>query len=231
MLDSLTTPASRHGHGRTVAYAIACLLAGFTYVACSGNPNAPSAATGLDSPMLAAAHSHNAASEDKGYIEGWYKGDTVQLYYTKSFFCQEPPSSGAETNCEVGAPAEVAPRPGPIPTIYAIAAAGFLPDLTTLACRPGSPCLNHPAMLDLSRIGRGSSAPGVPHSHLVAERRAGWFNTVNIRVFDLNVWNEIAAAKSLDTVRRLQNDPDVGGRGLISQDTPTNIYFFIASWR
>ena len=29
----------------------------------------------------------------------------------------------------------------------------------------------------------------------------------------------------------LQADPAIGGRGLISQDTPTNIYFFIASWR
>ena len=55
--------------------------------------------------------------------------------------------------------------------------------------------------------------------------------TVNIRVRDLTVWNEIATAKSLTKVRELQADPEVGGKGLISQDTPTNIYFFIASWR
>ena len=54
---------------------------------------------------------------------------------------------------------------------------------------------------------------------------------MNIRVFDLGVWNQIATAKNLETVRQLQGDPNVGGRGLISQDTPTNIYFFIASWR
>jgi hypothetical protein len=214
-----------------VACAIACLLAGITYVACSANPSAPSATNRLDpGATLADTDNYHAAAEDKGHIDGWFDGETVQLYYTKSFFCAEPPSSGAPTNCEVGAPAEVAPKPGEIRTIYAIAAAGIQPDPATLACRPGTPCLNHPGMLDLSRIGRGSSAPGVPHSHIVSERGAGWFNTVNIRVFDLGVWNQIAAAKNLETVRQLQSDPNVGGRGLISQDTPTNIYFFIASW-
>ena len=44
---------------------------------------------------------------------------------------------------------------------------------------------------------------------------------------DLNVWNEIATAKSLAKVRELQADPAIGGAGLISQDTPTNIFFFI----
>ena len=215
-----------------VACAIACLLAGFTYIACSANPNAPSATSHLaPGSAVADTDNHHAAAEDKGYIDGWFDGETVQLYYTKSFFCAEPPLSGAPTDCEVGAAAEVAPKPGQIRTIYAIAAAGITPDPTTLACRAGSTCLNHPGMLDLSRIGRGSSAPGVPHSHIVGERGAGWFNTVNIRVFDLGVWNQIATAKNLETVRQLQSDPNVGGRGLISQDTPTNIYFFIASWR
>jgi len=87
-------------------------------------------------------------------------------------------------------------------------------------------------MLDLSRVRPGAfNAPAVAHSHILAEHHAGWFNTVNIRVFNLDVWNQIATAKSLDKVRELQADPNVGGKGLISQDTPTNIYFFIASWR
>ena len=56
---------------------------------------------------------------------------------------------------------------------------------------------------------------------------------VNIRIRDLNVWNQIAVAKSLDKVRELQADPVIGvnGQRLISADTPTNIFFFIASWR
>jgi hypothetical protein len=171
-------------------------------------------------------------SDDKGYIDGWVDGDTVHLYYTKSFFCAEPPESGATSGCELGADAETPPRPGPIPTIYAIAAVGGInPDLSTLACPPLSVCLNHPGMIDASRVGGLPNGPAVPHSHILTERRGGWFHTVNIRVRDLTAWNAIANAKSLTKVRELQADPEVGGKGLISQDTPTNIFFFIASWR
>jgi hypothetical protein len=126
--------------------------------------------------------SHGMAA-DKGYIDGWFNGETVQLHYTKAFFCDQPPSSGATTECEIGAAPQVAPRPGPIPTIYAIAAVGGIqPDPSTLACLPGSPCLNHPAMIDVSRLrGPGfENSPGLPHSHILAEHHAGWFNTVNI---------------------------------------------------
>jgi len=177
--------------------------------------------------------SHGEASSDKGYIDGWFDGQLVQLYYTKVYFCEEPPDSGADTRCEVGAAAEVAPRPGRIPTIYAIAAVGGIqPDVATLACPPGSPCLNHPAMIDVSRVRPGATnAPALPHSHILGAHGAGWFNTVNIRVSNLDVWNQIASAKSLAKVRELQADPNIGGRGLISQDTPTNIFFFIASWK
>jgi hypothetical protein len=174
--------------------------------------------------------SHNSASDaDKGYITGWYAGDEVSLHYTKWYFCTEPPSSGADTGCEIGADAETAPRPGAIPAIYAIAAVGFQPDVSTLACPPGSVCLNHPAHLDASRVaGAGATnIPGVPHSHIVDDRQGGWHHTVNIRVFNLGVWNQIVAAKSLAKVRELQADPAVGGAGLISPDTPTNIFFFL----
>ena len=40
---------------------------------------------------------------------------------------------------------------------------------------------------------------------------------MNIRVFNLDAWNQIAAAKSLAKVRELQGDPA--------------IFFFTASWR
>ena len=177
---------------------------------------------------------HASAHGDKGYIDGWFNGEKVQLYYTKSFFCAEPPDSGAPSHCELGAEAVTAPRPGPIPIIYAIAAAGGIqPPLSTLACAAGTVCLNHPGMIDASRVGGLANGPAVSHSHLLSERGGGWFRTVNIRVRDLAVWNQIAAAKSLAKVRELQADPIVGvtGQRLISADTPTNIFFFIASWR
>lgn len=209
-------------------------------VAACTTRSTPSAPTGiaLNGQDAVGPHpSHNsAAHDDKGYIDGWVDGEEVQLHYTKSFFCAEPPSSGAPSNCEIGAPPEVAPRSGPIPTIYAIAAAGGIPAApSTLACQAGSTCLNHPAMIDASRVlGAGAtSIGGVPHSHIISGRHAGWFNTVNIRVRDIGVWNQIAAAKTLAKVRELQADPVIGpaGQGLISADTPTNIYFFIASWK
>jgi hypothetical protein len=187
----------------------------------------------------AAAHIGHAGAQvqglkdDKGFIDGWFEGSDVSLHYTKLYFCAEPPASGAPTGCVIGADAEVPPHGGPIPTIYALAAVGFTPDPATLACAPGSPCLNHPAMIDASRVvGPGAtSVPGLPHSHILAEHRGGWFHTVNIRVFNANAWNEIAAAKSLAKVRELQGDPAVGRPGIISADTPTNIFFFIASFQ
>ena len=173
---------------------------------------------------------HNSAADAaKGYLGGWFNGADVRLLYTRSFFCKEPPFSGAESNCVIGADAEIAPRPGPIPKLYAVAPVGFQPDPSTLSCPAGSTCLNHPAMLDASRIRPGATnVPGLPHSHIVAARGEGWHQTVNIRVFSPAVWNQIVAAKSLAKVRELQADPAVGGAGLISADTPTNIFFFIA---
>jgi hypothetical protein len=200
-------------------------------------PTGPTVAEVVGSTAASSSTAHGshlpANAGDKGYIDGWFGGEEVQLYYTKSYFCSpltlDPPS-----DCELGASPEVAPRAGPIPTIYAIAAAppiANLVDPATLACRAGTPCLNHPLMIDLSRIGGSPTAGPAAHNHILSARHAGWFNTVNVRVFSLAAWNEIAAAKTLAKVRELQGDPQVGKPGVISADTPTNIYFFIASWR
>jgi hypothetical protein len=217
-------------------------------VACttSKTPTAPTSAASAVSEALAhvghdatvagtasADNPNSAAHDDKGYIDGWFNGEDVQLYYTKSFFC-DPLSPTTTVPCELGAPPDTAPRPGPIRTIYAIAAAPTIANLvdpTTLACRAGTPCLNHPLMIDLSRIGGSPTAGPAAHNHILTSRGGGWFHTVNIRVFSLAAWNEIAAAKTLAKVRELQGDPSVGTPGVISADTPTNIFFFIAGLR
>jgi len=222
------------------SYQFLTLAAAFAFASCACNGSSevvsPASKTVAPSPLSpsgATAHIHTAApAEDNGLIDGWFEGATVQLFYTKSYFCAEPPSSGAPSDCEIGAPAEVPPREGPIPTIYAIVPSGFAVDPSTLACPGGSTCLDHPAMIDASRIRPGAtSVPGLPHSHIVDQRHAGWHLTVNIRVFSSSAWDEIVAAKSLTKVRELQGDPMVGRPGVISADTPTNVYFFIASWR
>ena len=176
---------------------------------------------------------NSAAHDDKGYIDGWFDGEDVQLYYTKSFSCP-PLSPDASVPCEVGVPSDTSPRPGPIPTIYAIVATPAIVNLVdpaTLACRAGTPCLNHPLMIDLSHINGSPTAGPAAHNHILSAHGAGWFHTVNIRVSSLDAWNAIAAAKTLTKVRELQGDPTQGIPGVISADTPTNIFFFIASWR
>ncbi len=86
-------------------------------------------------------------------------------------------------------------------------------------------------MIDLSRVGGPPSANPVSHSHILDRRGAGWFNMVNIRVFNEQAWNQIATDKTLATVRALQgSDGSTGVPGVISADTQTNIYFFIAGF-
>ena len=193
-------------------------------VACS----VPDRSTGVDSSAtthasmgLGSDNPNAAAGDAKGFINGWMDGETVDLRYTRQYFCAEPPASAVASNCEVGAAATVTPRSGPIPKIYALAAAGFQPDPATLHCKGGTLCLNHPPMLDLSRLGLPASVASPPHSHIVTDRHAGWHNTVNIRVTSLEVWNEIASAKSLTKVRELQ------AAGRLGPDIPTNVYFFL----
>jgi hypothetical protein len=55
---------------------------------------------------------------------------------------------------------------------------------------------------------------------VLEKKEAGWHNTVNIRVFSLDAWNQIAAEKTLAKVRDLQK------AGLAGPDLATNVYFF-----
>ena len=163
---------------------------------------------------------NSAAGDAKGFIHGWLDGQTVMLRYTRLFFCAEPPTSAVSTKCEVGAGPTIAPRSGPIPTIYALAPIGFHPDPSTVHCPGGTVCLNHPHALDLSRVGGPDSVFAPAHSHIITDQQSGWHHTINIRVRSLDAWNEIAAAKSLTKVRELQ------AAGRVGPDIPTNVYFF-----
>lgn len=168
----------------------------------------------------------NAGAGDiKAFIRAWLDGEAVQLRYTRSFYCDEPPESIAPSGCEIGAAPENFPREGLIPMIYALAPVGFTPsDVTTLHCSPSAPCANHPPMIDVTRL----NIPGVsigtrpPHSHIITTKQAGWHRTVNIRVMSSSVWDQIATAPSLETVRQMQ----AAYPTLISSDIPTNIFFF-----
>jgi hypothetical protein len=187
----------------------------------------------VDAPRTAAlarevasdSNPNSAAGDTKAFIGAWLDGEAVELRYTRSYFCEEPPESVAPTGCEIGALPEDFPRGGPIPVIYAIAPIGFTPaDPSTLHCTATPLCANHPPMIDVTRL----NLPGVstvsraPHSHIITSRQAGWHRTVNIRVLNSAVWDQIVASPSLATVRQLQATLP----GQISGDNPTNIFFF-----
>jgi hypothetical protein len=171
-------------------------------------------------PQFDADNPNSAAGDAHGIIHGWLNGQTVDLRYSKLYFCAQPPTSAVSTGCEVGAPATIAPTGGPIPKIYALAPVGFIPDPATVHCPGGTVCLNHPHALDLSRVNGPDSVSAPAHSHIIADLQSGWHETVNIRVTSKDVWNDIAAAKSLSRVRELQ------AAGLLGPDRPTNVYFF-----
>jgi hypothetical protein len=75
-------------------------------------------------------------------------------------------------------------------------------------------------MLDLSRVGGPASVFAPAHSHIITDLQSGWHETINIRVLSRGAWDDIAAAKTLSRVRELQ------ALGQVSQDIPTNVYFF-----
>ena len=219
---------SAHLSGRRSAIRGAAIL-GLTVAACAES----SISSGVDAPQLTPRASEVAADRDpnsaagdtKAFIGAWLDGEAVQLRYTRSYFCEEPPSSVAPSGCEIGALPEDFPRGGRIPVIYAIAPIGFTPaNPETLHCAGDPLCPNHPPMIDVTRL----NIPGVsivaraPHSHIITSRQAGWHRTVNIRVLNSSVWDQIVAAPSLETVRRLQATLT----GQISGDNPTNIFFF-----
>src|SRR5919108_7759 len=97
-----------------------------------------------------------------GFTDGWFDGQTVQFFYTKDFFCQPPPSSGAPSLCEVGAEGGTDPRPGNIPTLFVMTPLGFRPADSTLQCPTVGFCINHPSTIDLSRIGGAHNTPPPP---------------------------------------------------------------------
>ena len=217
---------SSHPNGRRSA-ALSLTFLALTLAACA-EASPPSA---VEAPRLRAQATqvpgdpNSAAGDTKAFIGAWLDGRAVTLRYTRAYFCENPPSSVAlETGCEIGALPEDFPRGGPIPVIYALAPVGFTPAAATLHCRPEPLCPNHPPMIDVTRLNipNVSVVSRAPHSHIITSRQAGWHRTVNIRVLNSAVWDQIVASPSLETVRRLQATLP----GQISGDNPTNIFFF-----
>jgi len=183
--------------------------------------------------LIAPSHeAHGGAAV--GFTDGWQNGNTVSFFYTKPFFCAEPPASGAPSQCEIGEDGTEDPRPGKIPVLYVMTPTGFRPPDATLQCPIAGNCINHPSTIDLSRVFGPSFAnvPLPPHSHIIdsdldesqaSGGEAGWWEIEVIGVSSPAVWNQIVAGKSLATVRALQAQ----GVG-ITGDIPSNSYLFFS---
>ena len=201
---------------------------GFTLVSCDR-----ATPVDINSPSIVANQNAQGGAAT-GFTDGWQNGQTVLFFYHKNFFCAEPPSSGAPSECEVGEDGTVDPRPGKIPVLYVMTPIGFRPDASTLQCPVVGSCINHPSTIDLSRLfGPGSANVPLPaHSHIIDSNlpesqanggQAGWWELKVIGVTSPAVWDQIVAGKSLATVRSLQT----AGTGITS-DNLTNAYLFFA---
>ena len=149
--------------------------------------------TEIRESKLSSAMSHNAQDDAAfGFTDGWQNGETVTFFYHKPFFCAEPPSSAAPSQCEVGEDGTVDPRPGKIPVLYVMTPIGFRPAASTLHCPIVGFCINHPSTIDLSRV-FGPSKADVPlpaHSHIIDSSlpesqanggQAGWWEQFHFR--------------------------------------------------
>lgn len=161
-----------------------------------------------------------------GFTEAWLNGETVDLGYSHDFFCQQPPSSGASSQCEAGATSQANPPSGPVVSpIRTVVPEGFTPPESTLQCPVAGQCIDHPSTIDLSRL-FGSSSSNValpPHSHILVDDesfQSAWWPIVVVGVTNRGEWNKIVAAKSEAAVQ------DCQAAGKCTPDTPTNAFLF-----
>jgi len=158
-----------------------------------------------------------------GFTRAWFHGRTVRLEYSHGFFCAEPPSSGATSNCEAGEAATVAPPSGPVVSeIYVLVPVGFRAPSSTLHC--GIRCIDQPGTIDLSRVnGMGSNATLPPRSFVIEDQesfQSTWWPVVLVGVKSLDAWNTIAQAKDIESVDACQTD------GGCYPEVETNAFLF-----
>jgi hypothetical protein len=182
----------------------------------------------LGSALTPSAHAQEDAKATTsgarvGTTEGWFNGKTVTFLYTRPYACDQPPTSGADSGCEVGADAQTAPIGNPdIPELWVVVPLGFTPPQGTLQCPVAGNCINHPHDIDLSRV-FGAGAEDVPlpaHSHVIDDLQGGWWKTFVVGVTTQQAWDRIVAGKDLATVRQLQQE------GLATGDIPSNLFIF-----
>ena len=157
-----------------------------------------------------------------GFTDAWFNGGTVQLEYSHSFFCAQPPESDANSQCEAGKPASVPPPSGPVVSnIYLLIPMGFRP--STLQC--GARCIDQPGTMDMSSLGKSEAENAVlPARSFVIEDaeafQSTWWPVVLVFVKNLDAWNTIATAKDITSVDACQ------ANGGCLPEVETNAFLF-----
>jgi hypothetical protein len=159
-----------------------------------------------------------------GFTQAWLNGQTVTLEYSHDFFCQQPPSSGASSLCEAGAPTQVNPPSGGVVSpIRTVVPQGFSPRDSTLQCPVAGSCIDHPHDIDLSRLMGSGDATLPPHSHILIDDesfQSAWWPIVVVGVKNIQAWNAIVRAKSEAAVQACQ------ASGNCTPDVSTNAFLF-----
>ncbi len=162
-----------------------------------------------------------------GFTKGFFAGHTVRFYYTRNFYCAQPPASTATSRCEGGANYTQTPARTFDP-LYVIVPLGFTPPARTLQC-PAGHCIDHPHTIDLTSVlGAGTGNLPLPaHSHIVATANSGqseWWNVDVVGVKSPWAWNKLIKAKSDRELQYLQRHDSAKVTGNIT----TNLFLYFA---
>ena len=211
---------------------IGLLLAGLLTVGLAAGSATVLSTTGASATTtmtnMAQAMNMSVQSGHVGFTNGWYNGHTVRFYYTKNFFCAEPPASKASSKCEAGSDYTQTPA-STFDPLYVVVPLGFTPPKWTLQCPVAGNCIDHPHTIDLSAVlGSGTSNLALPaHSHIVATANSGqseWWNVDVVGVKSLGDWYKIVNAKSDRELQWLQRHDSSNVTGNI----PTNLFLYFA---
>ena len=202
------------------------LVAGLAAV--SGTALASSGSVSSTAAMSDMAQTASGGHAKTGFTNGWYDGHTVRFFYSKNYFCQTPPASGASSKCEAGADYTQTPASNFDP-LYVVVPLGFTPPKWTLQCPVAGHCIDHPGTIDLSGVlGSGTSNLALPaHSHIVATNNSGqseWWNVDVVGVKSLSAWYKIVGAKSDSELQYLQrHDPSE-----VTGNITTNLFLYFS---
>jgi len=207
---------------RAAGLALAGLLAGGLALASGtafASSSAPSGMSGMAGMGTASSHGR------VGFTKGFFAGHTVRFYYTRNFYCAQPPAATASSGCEGGANYTQTPAHTFDP-LYVIVPLGFTPPARTLQC-PAGHCIDHPHTIDLTSVlGAGTGNLPLPaHSHIVATANSGqseWWDVVGVK--SMWAWNKLITAKSDRELQYLQRHDSAKVTGNIT----TNLFLYFA---